>query len=52
LDPNDFRSHNPRFSEENVDQNLRIVEEVRAIELDATSRQSDWRRTRSRTRSR
>ena len=38
LDPNDFRNHNPRFSEENFDQNLRIVDEVRAVagELDAT----------------
>ena len=38
LDPNDFRSNNPRFSEANFEQNLRIVEEVRAVagELDAT----------------
>ena len=38
LDPNDFRSQNPRFSEENFEQNLRIVDEVRAVagELDAT----------------
>ncbi len=38
LDPNDFRNQNPRFSEENFDQNLRIVDEVRAVagELDAT----------------
>jgi aryl-alcohol dehydrogenase-like predicted oxidoreductase len=38
LDPNDFRSDNPRFSEENFDQNLRIVDEVRAVaeELGAT----------------
>ena len=38
LDPNDFRSQNPRFSEDNFDQNLRIVDEVRAVagELDAT----------------
>ncbi len=38
LDPNDFRSQNPRFSEDSFDQNLRIVDEVRAVagELDAT----------------
>ena len=38
LDPNDFRNQNPRFSEDNFDQNLRIVDEVRAVagELDAT----------------
>ena len=38
LDPNDFRSQNPRFSEENFEQNLRIVDQVRAVagELDAT----------------
>jgi len=38
LDPNDFRSQNPRFADENFDQNLRIVDEVRAVagELGAT----------------
>jgi len=38
LAPNDFRSNNPRFSEDNFDQNLRIVDEVRAVagELGAT----------------
>jgi aryl-alcohol dehydrogenase-like predicted oxidoreductase len=38
LDPNDFRSNNPRFSEANFEQNLRIVDEVRAVagELGAT----------------
>jgi aryl-alcohol dehydrogenase-like predicted oxidoreductase len=38
LDRNDFRSDNPRFSEDNFDQNLRIVGEVRAVasDLDAT----------------
>jgi aryl-alcohol dehydrogenase-like predicted oxidoreductase len=41
IDPNDFRSDNPRFSEENFDANLRIVDEVRAVadELDATPAQ-------------
>jgi len=34
LDRNDFRSGNPRFSEENFDQNLRIVGEVRAVASD------------------
>ncbi len=31
LDSNDFRADLPRFSEDNFDQNLRIVDEVRAI---------------------
>jgi aryl-alcohol dehydrogenase-like predicted oxidoreductase len=38
LDPNDYRSNSPRFSEDNFEQNLRIVDEVRAVgdELGAT----------------
>jgi aryl-alcohol dehydrogenase-like predicted oxidoreductase len=31
LDPDDFRRNNPRFAEENLRQNLRIVDEVRAV---------------------
>jgi aryl-alcohol dehydrogenase-like predicted oxidoreductase len=31
LDENDFRRQNPRFGEENLKQNLRIVDEVRAV---------------------
>jgi aryl-alcohol dehydrogenase-like predicted oxidoreductase len=29
--PNDFRSHSPRFSAENIGQNLRLVEELRQV---------------------
>jgi aryl-alcohol dehydrogenase-like predicted oxidoreductase len=31
LGPGDFRSHAPRFSEENVDRNLALVEALRAV---------------------
>ena len=31
LDSTDFRRHNPRFAEENFQQNLRIVDEVEAV---------------------
>jgi aryl-alcohol dehydrogenase-like predicted oxidoreductase len=42
LDSSDFRADMPRFSEDNFDQNLRIVDEVRAIadELGATPGQT------------
>ena len=33
LDPNDFRSHSPRFQGENFYKNLRVVEQLRAIAL-------------------
>ena len=38
LADNDFRRNNPRFADGNLEQNLRIVDEVRAVakELDAT----------------
>lgn len=38
LAANDFRRNNPRFADGNLEQNLRIVDEVRAVatELDAT----------------
>ena len=41
LDPDDFRSQNPRFTEGNFEQNLRIVDVVRAVaaELGATPAQ-------------
>ena len=29
--PNDFRSHSPRFSSENVEHNLRLVDELRHV---------------------
>jgi len=29
--PNDFRKHNPRFSDENLDHNLRLVDELRQV---------------------
>nr|WP_296071970.1 aldo/keto reductase [uncultured Actinoplanes sp.] len=35
LDPDDFRRGNPRFAEENFRQNLRIVDEVRAVAEEA-----------------
>jgi aryl-alcohol dehydrogenase-like predicted oxidoreductase len=37
----DWRKHNPRFSESNLEKNLRIVDEVEAVasELDATPAQ-------------
>jgi aryl-alcohol dehydrogenase-like predicted oxidoreductase len=34
LDPDDFRRNNPRFERENLRQNLRIVDEVKAIAAD------------------
>ena len=41
LDPDDFRRNNPRFEEANLRQNLRIVDEVRAVagEVGATPAQ-------------
>jgi aryl-alcohol dehydrogenase-like predicted oxidoreductase len=41
LDADDFRRSNPRFAEGNIDQNLRIVDEVEAVanEVDATPAQ-------------
>jgi aryl-alcohol dehydrogenase-like predicted oxidoreductase len=41
LDADDFRKSNPRFSEENIRQNVRILDEVEAVagELDATPAQ-------------
>jgi aryl-alcohol dehydrogenase-like predicted oxidoreductase len=35
LDTNDFRTDNPRFTEGNFDQNLRIVDEVEAVAQEA-----------------
>jgi aryl-alcohol dehydrogenase-like predicted oxidoreductase len=35
LDPDDFRRTNPRFAEENLGQNLRIVDEVKAVAAEA-----------------
>lgn len=41
LDADDFRKSNPRFTKDNLRQNLRIVEEVESVanELDATPAQ-------------
>jgi len=35
LDPSDFRTSNPRFAKGNLEQNLRIVDEVEAVARDA-----------------
>jgi aryl-alcohol dehydrogenase-like predicted oxidoreductase len=35
LDADDFRRHNPRFAQDNLDQNLRIVAEVEAVAAEA-----------------
>jgi pyridoxine 4-dehydrogenase len=34
LDPRDYRSHSPRFSADNIDRNLALVEKLRAIAAD------------------
>ena len=31
MDPRDFRSHNPRFSADNIEHNLRLVEQLRRV---------------------
>ena len=41
--PNDFRSHSPRFSTENIGHNLHLVEELRRVADRKASRSLSWR---------